>query len=375
MLSSFQIDNFRLFQHLEVNHLRRVNLIVGKNNVGKSAFLEALEIYASNASISTLLDLVDARQETWLSEVQPYSDHILEHPVRHLFLGHQLPSINQNGILLGEIDSHSKLHIGIAAYQSKTDEEGSVRSIRVFNVQMDEEIPSFLFHLIVEEDHQSRRLFSLDQDIRNDRDRDRWLLRSRKMPEFKYVWQIVPTENIPNRKLAALWDLTSLTSLESDILGALRLIDDRILGIAFVEDISRGRSSDHRIPLVKMAGIDEPLPLRSMGDGMMRLFHIMVALVNARNGLLLVDEFENGLHWSIQPKVWDIVFQLAERLNVQVFATTHSRDCVGSFNQVWGQYPELGAFFRLGAKDGLIKATEYSLETLADAIEMDVEVR
>ena len=108
---------------------------------------------------------------------------------------------------------------------------------------------------------------------------------------------------------------------------------------------------------------------------MTRLLHIVVALVNARNGLLLVDEFENGLHWSIQPKVWDIVFQLAERLNVQVFATTHSRDCVGSFNQVWGQYSELGAFFRLGAKDGSIKATEYTLETLADAIEMDVEVR
>lgn len=77
---------------------------------------------------------------------------------------------------------------------------------------------------------------------------------------------------------------------------------------------------------VKIEGIDEPLPLKSMGDGITRLFHIIVALVNARNGILLIDEFENGLHWSVQPKVWDIVFQLSEKLNVQVFATTHSHE-------------------------------------------------
>ena len=374
MLSSFQIDNFRLFQHLEVRNLRRVNLIVGKNNSGKSAFLEALEIYASNAYAAVLLNLVDTRQETWFSEVKSYPKNGLDHPIRHLFFDRYLPSINQEGILLGEIDSHDKLHISVAAYQNKTDEEGGVRSARISNLKIDEEVSDIDFYLIAEEGHQPRRLFNLAKNGRSIRVWARGL-HARQSPELRYVCQIVPTENIPERKLAALWDLTSLTSLESEILDALRLIDNRISGVAFVEDANQGQLSDHRIPLVKMEGIDEPLPLRSMGDGMTRLLHIVVALVNARNGLLLVDEFENGLHWSIQPKVWDIVFQLAERLNVQVFATTHSRDCVGSFNQVWGQYSELGAFFRLGAKDGSIKATEYTLETLADAIEMDVEVR
>lgn len=374
MLGSFQIDNFRLFQNLEVRNLRRVNLIVGKNNSGKSAFLEALELYASNASVGTLLDLIEARQEAWISAVKAYPDDDLDHPIRNLFFNREFSNVNKNGILLGEINSFNQLHIRVSAYQRKIDEEGVNRSIRISNFQIDEETSDIEFYLIAEENHQLRRLFRLSQAMGNARDRN-GLLHSRKMPEFKYSWQVVPTQSIPNRKLAALWDLTSLTSLESDILAALRLIDHRISGVAFVEDVSKGRSNDNRIPLVKMDGMDEPLPLRSMGDGMMRLFHIVVALVNARNGLLLVDEFENGLHWSIQPKVWDIVFQLAERLNVQVFATTHSRDGVGSFNQVWGQYPELGAFFRLGEKEGLIKTTEYTLETLADAIDMDVEVR
>lgn len=81
------------------------------------------------------------------------------------------------------------------------------------------------------------------------------------------------------------------------------------------------------------------------------------------------------MHWSIQPKVWDIVFYLSEKLNVQVFATTHSRDCVKSFDSAWNKYPSLGAFFRLEAKEHFVKVIEYTSEVLSDAIDVDVEVR
>jgi AAA15 family ATPase/GTPase len=375
MLESFQIDNFRLFQHLEVKKLGRVNLVVGRNNAGKSTFLEAVELYASNASSTVLLELVELRQETWFSEAQAHSQSFLGNPVRHLFFRHKLPKIGEEGISLGEVSSKAKLHISTAAYQNKNDEEGTIRKIRISDVKIDEDLSNIEVFLVVEQGEKTRRLFRLDRDIREIRRNSSPILYERPESEFKYIWQIVATENMPNRKLAALWDLTSLTDLESEVISALRLIDDRVTGVAFVEDISQGTARDNRIPLVKIKGIDEPLPLKSMGDGMTRLFHIIVALVNARNGLLLIDEFENGLHWSVQPKVWDIVFQLSERLNVQVFATTHSRDCIKGFDEVWNKYPNLGAFFRLDAKGEFIKATEYTSETLTDAIDMDVEVR
>jgi AAA15 family ATPase/GTPase len=379
MLESFEINNFRLFQHLEVGRLSRVNLVVGRNNAGKSTFLEAIELYASNASSTVLLDLVESRQETWFSEAQTHSQNFLGNPVRHLFFGHKLPRIGEEGISLGEVSSNIKLHIGAAAYQNKNDDEGTTRKIRISDVQFDEDLPNVEVFLVAEEGERTRRLFRLDEGVRDIRRRSSRIIYERQESEFKYIYQIVSTENMPNRKLAALWDLTSLTDLESEVISALHLIDTRVSGVAFVEDVSkeimRGRPIDNRIPLVKIKGIDEPLPLKSMGDGMTRLFHIILALVNARNGLLLIDEFENGLHWSVQPKVWDIVFQLAENLNIQVFATTHSRDCIEGFDSVWNKYPELGAFFRLDAKDGLIKATEYTSETLTDAIDMDVEVR
>ncbi|MGF1988381.1 MAG: AAA family ATPase [Nostoc sp. ZfuVER08] len=381
MLESFQISNFRLFQNLEVKRLNRVNLIVGRNNAGKSTFLEAVELYASNAAPTVLLDLIESRQETWFSEAQPKSQNFTGNSVRHLFFGHKLPQIGEQGILLGEVSSSTRLHISAAAYQNKNDAEDTIRKIRVSGFQLDhldEDLSNVEVFLVAEEGEKTRRLFSLDRDMRDIRRYSSRILYERQESEFKSTWQIVSTENMPSRKLAALWDLTSLTDLEAEVISALGLIDNRVSGVAFVEDISQRASRDNRdnrIPLVKIEGIEEPLPLKSMGDGMTRLFHIIVALVNAQNGLLLIDEFENGLHWSVQPKVWDIVFQLSEKLNVQVFATTHSRDCIEGFDSAWKKYPALGSFFRLDAKDGIIRATEYTSETLNDAIEMDVEVR
>ncbi|MEH2239828.1 AAA family ATPase [Nostoc sp.] len=375
MLESFQIHNFRLFDHLEVKRLGNVNLIVGRNNAGKSTFLEAVELYASNASPISLLELVDSRQESWVSEAQPHTQTFLGNPIRHLFFGHKLPDIGKEGIILGEVSSNAKIYISVAAYQIKSDDEGIIKRIRITDKQFHEDLSDIEVVLVAEESERVRRLFGLNRDFRNTR------ITSRDA-EFKYTWQFVSTENMPNRKLAALWDLTSLTNLESEVISALKLIEPKVSGIAFVEDISKGRGGnnrgqggDNRIPLVKIEGIDEPLPLKSMGDGMTRLLHIILALVNARNGIFLIDEFENGLHWTVQPKVWDIVFNLSERLNVQVFATTHSRDCVNGFDSAWNKYPSLGAFFRFEAKDNLIKVTEYTCETLTDSLETDVEIR
>jgi ABC-type multidrug transport system ATPase subunit len=113
-----------------------------------------------------------------------------------------------------------------------------------------------------------------------------------------------------------------------------------------------------------------------MGDGMTRLFHIILSLVNAKNGYLLIDEVENGLHWSIHAGLWNIVFTMAGRLNVQVFATTHNRDCVRGFHEAWSPREAEGTFQRIDVLPGTkIMVNGYTCETLADALETDVEVR
>ncbi|OQX24368.1 MAG: hypothetical protein BWK80_21225 [Desulfobacteraceae bacterium IS3] len=70
-----------------------------------------------------------------------------------------------------------------------------------------------------------------------------------------------------------------------------------------------------------------------MGEGMNRLLGIALALVNSKDGFLLVDEIDNGIHYSAQSDLWRLIFEGAKRMNVQVFATTHSWDCIEAFQQ------------------------------------------
>lgn len=371
MLESLLVERFRLFRHMEVRNFGRVNLIVGKNNVGKTALLEAIQLYASNASPSVLRDIVVSRQETWIGTTTKNSEG-RANALRHLFYGHKLPLLGEKGILIGPADDQAaQLRIGTAAFRHEVRADGSYSRVRVEADLFPEEIPASELYLIAEEGDRATRLIGFDEDV----ERAVRLRPDRALTDFKVPIQVVPTQNMPNRTIAALWDATGLTDLEDEVIAALQLIEPAIEGVAFVEDTSRS-VRENRIPLVKHRGVREPLPLRSMGEGMTRLFHIIVALVNASNGVLLIDEFENGLHWSVQPQVWRWVFRLAERQNVQVFASTHSRDCVAGFEEAWLEDMQAGGFFRLDANDAEgIKVTSYDLETLGDALDMHVEVR
>jgi AAA15 family ATPase/GTPase len=146
-----------------------------------------------------------------------------------------------------------------------------------------------------------------------------------------------------------------------------------------VEDISvigDPTSSRERVTIVKVAGIDEPLPIRSLGDGMQRMLGISLALVNAKDGMLLIDEIENGLHYSVQLDLWRLIFQLARRLNVQVFATSHSWDCIESFQLAAQEEEQVqGVLIRLEVKDGEVSSTLLDEQDLAIATREQIEVR
>jgi hypothetical protein len=371
MINTLLVERFRLFRHLEIGGIGRVNLFVGRNNAGKTALLEAIQVYASNASPSVLRDIVVARQETW-SGVSPNPSGQRGNALRHLFFGHRLPPLGEEGIRIGPLDSkHLQLHVGTAAFRHEVRADGSYSRVRVDSDLFPDDVPATELFLVAEEGDRTTRLIGIEQDV----ERINRFRGDRTTADYRVPLQVVPTQNMPNRTVASLWDATSLTDLEDDVIMALRLIEPGITGVAFVEDNTRS-ARENRIPLVKIEGMREPLPLRSMGDGMTRLFHIVVALVNASSGILLIDEFENGLHWSVQPRLWEWVFQLSEMLDVQVFATTHSRDCIAGFEHAWLRNRASGGFFRLDAKaPGEIAVTPYDPETLSDALEMDVEVR
>lgn len=371
MLSSLHIKNFRLFRSLHLPELRRLTLLVGENNSGKSALLEAVQIFMAEASPHLLWDLVTHREETWRGRFEMIGDEEVGTPIRHLFPGHRLPELGTEGIILSSGEPGERLHITTAAYRSQFDEEEGVpRLSRIEATDPEASDPEVDLFLVAENGNRTKRLMRLEDSGE----------RRRVPPYQSRFWdgpqkvQVVPTRSVSTNEIAALWDLIGLTPLEEEVIGGLKLIDESIEAIAFVEDQRRGRGL--RIPLVRTSTFVEPVPLNSMGDGVSRLFQIILALVNARGGILLVDEFENGLHWTIQAQVWSTVFRLAERLSVQVFASTHSRDCVEAFQAAWRDHPEHGSFYRLSReKTGDVRPVAYDLETLGDAVASRVEVR
>jgi predicted ATPase len=149
------------------------------------------------------------------------------------------------------------------------------------------------------------------------------------------------------------------------VLELLKIIEPRVEALSFVADPDDGR---RRIAKVRLTGSSKPLPLEALGDGIVRMFQIAVAMLYAEKPagvespstlpqnvfrMLLIDEAEAGIHYSLHADLWRFIFEAARMLEVQVFATTHSWDCVKGFGEALKDAgPEDGLMIRLEKAEG-----------------------
>lgn len=365
MLSSFEIRGFRAFDHLKLTDLGRVNLFVGKNNVGKSSLLEALWVYANQGSPNVLWSLLVDRNESeslsFLRIADRLTDEEVENQllaVRYLFYGRNEKPESQIISLGSTENKKNTLTIEYLMSTGRGRDNSQPNFFPDDNIE-NEEIPA----LSIKAGNNNPILVRLDRIFTR---------RSREFlsPEIKSI--LVPASGLSRTEVSRLWDSITLSPLEKDVLDSLRILDSRIERVTLVGSMREGRE---RLPIVKISDFDQPLPLRSLGEGMNRIFGIALALVNAKGGMLLMDEVESGLHYSIQEKVWDFIFQTAKRLDVQVFATTHSRDCFEAFSRVSTASNEKGALIRLENKKGKIMPVAFDEKELAIAARDQIEVR
>jgi AAA15 family ATPase/GTPase len=181
-------------------------------------------------------------------------------------------------------------------------------------------------------------------------------------------------DGLTGREIGKLWDGIALTNYEKDVVEAIRILAPGLNGLTFVGDPDS--SVSRRVPMVRVQDSDEPFPLRSLGEGMMRTLGIVLTLINAKDGLLLIDEFENDLYYSVLPELWQVVFQLAHSLNIQVFATTHRWDCIEAFQKAAAEdKQDEGLLVRLSLKGDDIAATLFDERRLGIATRNNIEVR
>jgi len=353
MFRSLRITGFRDIERLNVERLARVNLFVGGNNSGKTSLLEAVEILLGRGDVHSLVAGSLRRDET----MDVHQDGRKAVAVRHLFHGHEL-EVRRTVVIQGDQGDELSVRIQVAP-QSVMDlaiqDEARGPDLRVLAIAEGRERHST--HFLTSEGN-----LTYTPALR---------LRDSRTREIKGGFNFITTAGAGLGQLLQLWDEVVLSPDEALVLDALRIIEPRIARIAAVDrEVSSGAF------MSLMHGSRARTPLGSMGDGIRRLLALAIYLVRSAGGTLLIDEIDTGLHHSVMVQMWKLVVETAARLDVQVFATTHSMDCVAALATLSEDEPALKPAVLLHRVEKHREATViYSADELAEAASAGIEMR
>ena len=190
--------------------------------------------------------------------------------------------------------------------------------------------------------------------------------------------QFITAESLGGSELVSLWETIALTSNEERVLNALRLLEptiEKIASVAVTPDYYIGGNQRGGFR-VKFKDADRPVPIGSLGDGIWRLLVMAIAIAQCKDGILLIDEIDTGLHYSVMSDMWRLIYGAAKELNVQVFATTHSNDCIRSLAEVCCAEEDAGKNVTLHRIErGRKKSVAYSSKEIEVAAARGIEVR
>ena len=366
-LPSLTITGFLGAEKLTIPRLGRVTLLAGRNGVGKTTVLDAVRIYAARGQPDALRDLLVRREE--FATGYDKDGGLVDAPLTDaLFHGR---GNKTQAIVIGPTSGDASLEIRPSSMEDLP------------------EYQKFLFDDLVPEDVDVQVLKVSFKDTENillmslgPNDRLSTYI-SNRMRRLAAQDRAVPPVRcaslgpglLSNPDLARFWDTVTLTDDERLALDALRLIfGNRVERATLVGDENTYRAG--RRVMVKLSDQPRPVPLKSLGDGATRMFGVALALANCRDGILLLDEAENGIHHSLQADFWNMVLRAAGAHNTQVLATTHSKDCINGFAWAALKCPDIdGNLIRLERENGEIRVVEYSKDELETAAEQDIEVR
>ncbi len=126
-------------------------------------------------------------------------------------------------------------------------------------------------------------------------------------------------------------------------------------------------------------GLERLMPVNIMGGGILKILFVMLAISDTEGGILLIDEIENGLHHSSQEVLWDAIFEASKEFNTQIFATSHSMECIKALSESYSKFKIDGEdsvrLFRIEKGDNEFNVVSYSHEILKASLESDWEVR
>ena len=360
-LPSLVIKNFRGIDELTIPRLGRVTLLAGKNGVGKTTVLDAVRIYAAREKHMQLIDILHGNDEVFKDENAAGKEETVA-DWRGLFSGHHLDPEQTISIGPSEIPNH--IQIRFAPFTEEDRAEFVGNEFGWYNERWGIEIT------------EGRRRVMRPHDVAIP---ERLTRRANRV--WSFAQEIACTKlgpNVPsNAAITGYLNDVVLTAKEGQAIEALNIVASLpVERVSMVYSGALNGSGSERHVIVKQKGVDNPVPLRSLGDGSVRAFAVALALANSSDGFLLIDEAENGIHHSVQARFWNMVLQTAQRNNVQVIATTHSWDCVVGFAQAANELEDVeGLLVRIERPPIGLRAITYDKSRLATVSRSKIEVR
>lgn len=284
-IKTVSFKNFKCFEELDVKDIKRVNLIAGKNNIGKTAFMEGVELIVSSK------DAIDL------------SFNISKMMERRQYRYCELDFIYENSSYVELKTDNKKISIEYIENNSLEEYQPALK----LNVNSDEKI------VTVEEI--ANRICNLP------------FIRRNRYDSIKSRVNFIKSVAMDEREIAILYgDLIDLNK-EEFLNSSLQLFDENIIALK--------QKATNKGIILKVALKDREFPvlLSSLGEGINRYIAILCAIWASKDGYLFIDEIENGIHFTNYEKLWEIIFEASKMANCQVFVTTHSKECIEAFNR------------------------------------------
>jgi len=362
MFDSIEINNFKGFNNLKIKNLKQFNLFVGKNESGKTTVLEAIFLLINPNNPKLPMNINIFRE---LYNINSLFFKILFYKEK----------VNQNIVLNAKlINPNEKRKLTISAVEKNVDvliKETDIKNEnRMFLYSKEDESQrmseistiKLLYEYITENGNVEKYYPQILRDDGNYK-----VLHDEKYKEklngIFHQDSAIITNMVP--RLAQV----IMEKKKKEVIKVLKKIEPLLI------DLELGINNTVNCDI---EGFKELVPINILGKGLIKILSIIVAILYSKNGILLIDEIGDGLHFHSQEILWSTIFKIAHELNVQIIATTHSYDCLRMYNKQYNKFaPDEDnlRLFRIEKVNEHHEIIAYNHEKLTSSMDFDMEVR
>lgn len=356
MITSIKIKNFKGIQSLELPTLSQITIIGGRNNCGKSTTLEAMFMLFDRVNPHILL-----RQANWRGMgFIPNDEEFMWEPFFNTFDMSKTISIVakrnnfERKLSIERITNH-KSHIPAKNVSSQNlisvDTQDKSSSLNALHLRFFEE------SRLIEDSYLIQEITGLNLEIKQSIQGKREMV--------SYFGARTPSNQNEDAERLGRVEIEDKTD---KIIEILQTIVPEITGVKAI------RIADASLIYVN-TGKGKMKPISYMGDGVSRLLTIALGIASCKDSFLLIDEIENGLHYSVMPKIWSGIAQAAKLFNCQIICTTHSLECVSAASKALQDTNHDYCYIRLEKQNDNISGKFFDKDVLNYAIETEMEIR